>query len=272
MKWFRFYSEALHDPKVQRLPAALFKHWINLLCLANESEERGDLPCVDDVAFALRVSSPKAKQILADLHRAGLLVVTEEGSYRHHGWARRQRETDDVAARVRKHRASKATQKNSDVTGCNVTDALPETKPETLHETPEKRSRATDTDTDTEISITSPNGLVEEDPPEPTPKPKRLKRVRPPDPLFNAIAEAWKGEPYHEKLLTPPQATLVGMVTAELRAVGATPEEVPAEWRRIRAAFDNPGPRALSAHWKTDIANGKQPERIRTEDVYPRLA
>ena len=32
--WLRLYTEALHDPKVQRLPAKTFKGWINLLMLA----------------------------------------------------------------------------------------------------------------------------------------------------------------------------------------------------------------------------------------------
>jgi len=31
-RWFRFYAESVNDPKVQRLPAHLFKTWVNILC------------------------------------------------------------------------------------------------------------------------------------------------------------------------------------------------------------------------------------------------
>ena len=48
-RWFRFYDEALDDPKVQRLAPHLFKTWINLLCLA--SKEDGTMPSNDDIAF-----------------------------------------------------------------------------------------------------------------------------------------------------------------------------------------------------------------------------
>ena len=53
-RWFRFYDEALDDPKVQRLAPHLFKTWINLLCLA--SKEDGTMPSNDDIAFRLRIS------------------------------------------------------------------------------------------------------------------------------------------------------------------------------------------------------------------------
>ena len=41
-RWFRFYNEALDDPKVQKLPPALFKSWVNLLCLTARHD--GTLP------------------------------------------------------------------------------------------------------------------------------------------------------------------------------------------------------------------------------------
>jgi len=33
--WFRFYNDALDNPKVQLLPSDLFKTWVNLLCIAS---------------------------------------------------------------------------------------------------------------------------------------------------------------------------------------------------------------------------------------------
>lgn len=73
MQWFRFYSTALDDPKVQRLTGDLFKAWVNLLCLANDAEERGTLPELSDIAFRLRLDEMKAEDIVRGLIRAGLL-------------------------------------------------------------------------------------------------------------------------------------------------------------------------------------------------------
>lgn len=73
MIWFRFYSEALDNPKVQLLPGDLFKAWVNLLCLANRAEPRGTLPPVAEVAFALRASEDQTAEWLAELERRGLL-------------------------------------------------------------------------------------------------------------------------------------------------------------------------------------------------------
>ena len=52
-RWFRFYDGALNDAKVQRLPAPLFKAWVNLLCLASMHD--GVLPPVADISFSLRI-------------------------------------------------------------------------------------------------------------------------------------------------------------------------------------------------------------------------
>ncbi len=108
MKWFRMYSSILNDPKMQRLSPALFKHWVNILCLANESEPRGLLPDVDDIGFALRMKPSEAKSIVTQLDRAGLIDRTPQGRYFPHNWPQRQRSSDDIAARVRTHRERKA--------------------------------------------------------------------------------------------------------------------------------------------------------------------
>ena len=106
MKWLRLYSSVLHDPKVQRLSPALFKHWVNLLCLASEQEQRGLLPSVDDIAFTLRIKPSEAANVMKQLRCAGLIDTTEDGRDYPHNWPQRQRESDDVAARVRRHRAA----------------------------------------------------------------------------------------------------------------------------------------------------------------------
>lgn len=99
MKWLRLYSEVLNDPKIQRLPIAERWHWVELLCLANEREDRGSLPSITDIAFALRISEPKAKAIISNLTKAGLV---DEGAeqLRMHGWNKRQPTSDNAAERM----------------------------------------------------------------------------------------------------------------------------------------------------------------------------
>ena len=107
MKWFRMYSEVLHDPKVQKLSPALFKAWVNLLCLANDTEPRGTLPSVSDIAFALRVSETAARNTLRQLCEAGLFD-DDNGTVTAHGWNTRQKKSDNVTERVTKYREETA--------------------------------------------------------------------------------------------------------------------------------------------------------------------
>ena len=155
MKWFRFYDEALDDPKVQRLSATMFRHWVNLLCLANRNPNRGTLPPLSDIAFGLRVNERKAQQIVDELVAVGLIDQREHETYEPHGWRGRQRTSDNVAERVAKHRS-----RNNDET-------LQETRSKqngNVTETP-SRARATETETETETEKTSA------DAPEPDPPP-----------------------------------------------------------------------------------------------------
>jgi hypothetical protein len=140
VKWFRFYHDALDDPKVQRLPGDLFKFWINLLCLASRAEARGVIAAdPDGIGFATRISTEEAGSLVAELVRRGLLEETADG-LAIHNWQTRQFASDDVSARVAKHRMQ---------------------NDETLHETPDETFRplraadteeiqSTDTDSDSE--------------------------------------------------------------------------------------------------------------------------
>lgn len=99
MHWFRYYSEALTSPKVQRLKPPLFKHWINLMALANISEPRGRLPCLSDVAFALRVAESVAHNAITEL--VALHFIDVEGDrFVMHDWDEWQADRD-VTARKR---------------------------------------------------------------------------------------------------------------------------------------------------------------------------
>src|SRR5690606_31186497 len=100
-QWFRMYNEVLDDPKVQKLPAEMFKAWVNLLCLA--SRNSGELPPIADIAFALRLSQSKAETAVNKLVAAGLIERAETG-LRPHNWQGRQFKSDVSTERVKRFR------------------------------------------------------------------------------------------------------------------------------------------------------------------------
>jgi hypothetical protein len=113
MKWWRFYSEALNDPKVQLLPGEDFKGWANLLNIVNETEpsrgpRSGWLPAkIEDTAYKLHGRAPDAvEQTVSLLERLVAVGLFDEskGRYRAHNWPKRQPISDDVGARVSKSR------------------------------------------------------------------------------------------------------------------------------------------------------------------------
>ena len=129
MRWFRLYTEMLDDEKVQMLTPALFKTWVNLLCVAASRD--GVLPPVEKLAFKLRVSNHDMQSRIEDLIIAGLIDVRADKSLQPHNWERRQWKSDDSAERVRKHRETKRSC-NGDVT---VTVTPPEAETDTDSDT-----------------------------------------------------------------------------------------------------------------------------------------
>jgi len=132
--WFRFYTEALDDPKVQRLSPPLFKCWVNLLCLA--APTNGELPGEDDIAFKLRLSTHDTQQVLDELTLCGLVDVVRtmkrdetQMKRRMHNWAARQYKSDTSTERVRRYRKKQGS-KNG-----NANETFHETPPETETET-----------------------------------------------------------------------------------------------------------------------------------------
>ena len=136
--WLRFYVRTLNNPKVQRLSSGDFKGWVNLLCLAKESD--GSLPSIEDVAFRLRISKRKAEALLKSLRFNGLITGDKM-----HDWDEMQYQSDSSTERVKRHRERQ----------CNVSSNVPVTaqireETETFQETlPE-----TETETETEVPAT----------------------------------------------------------------------------------------------------------------------
>lgn len=145
-RWWRAYEEAATDPKLQLLPAELFRTWFNLMCIASKHE--GKLPSLAHVAYTLQLKQEKAAQVLTQLFSAGLLDKTETG-FQPHNWDGRQYKQDKTdntnADRQQRYRNR---QRNADSNANNnavtsVTAKRPETETET------------EADTDTESSLRS---------------------------------------------------------------------------------------------------------------------
>jgi len=104
-RWFRFYTGVVDDPKAQMLAPEMFKHWVNVLCIAAQHD--GELPDISVTAFTLRMTEVKAAGILAKLHALNLLDTTEK-SFKPHNWDGRQYKTDHTdntnATRQKRHR------------------------------------------------------------------------------------------------------------------------------------------------------------------------
>lgn len=139
-RWFRFYAEAMSDPKVDRLPPSLYKTWVKLLCLAC-THEKGVLPSVDDIAYHFRLSVADASQQVDELILANLIDILPDGTLSPHNWATRQYVSDSSTERSRKFRAKKTSNG----------DATLQKRPSNVAVTPPEQSR---TDSDTELAST----------------------------------------------------------------------------------------------------------------------
>jgi hypothetical protein len=145
MRWFRFYNEALEDPKVQKLSGDQFKAWVNLLCLASKND--GLIRSASDAAFGLRITDSKAMEIISILAARGLLDRVEGGSFTPHNWSERQYKSDTSNERMKRLRERRRSgDVTSTVTG-DVTSTVTTTSPVTP---PESDS---DSDSDSEQKV-----------------------------------------------------------------------------------------------------------------------
>lgn len=224
MQWFRLYDDVLDDPKVQQLKPELFKHWINLLCLASKNDPRGYLPTEwSDIAFRLRVTPAKAVAIIRELVK---LELIDEGpvTFRPHGWDARQKRSDNVADRVAKHRGN--------VTR-NVTDPLPVTD--------EKRdSNVLDTDTESE---TEQNRAENTTPPAPQGEPytDEFQEFWKHYPKKKSKDDAWKA--WKARKDRPPIGVIMASIADHIRSVDWTKDggkyiPHPATWLRAGSWMD----------------------------------
>jgi hypothetical protein len=170
-QWFRFYDEALNDPKVQSLDGDTFKVWINLLCVTSQCD--GHI-FFDDISFHLRMGDKEALAYCVKLADKGLLIPSEHG-YIPNAWEKRQYKTDTSADRTKAYRERKKLAKRDGVV--------------TSHVTPPD----TDTDTDTELKKINKKSAI--------PKSVFLESPKPPPKKFSYSQEFlrfWEAYPYQK--------------------------------------------------------------------------
>ena len=110
--WFRFYTEAVGDPKLRRLPPAQRWLWVAVLAAARQSPVPGVLMlserCPLTVADLADYASMRVKDVEAGMAAMDELGLTEFDSALNGWfvvrWSDRQYSSDDVTERTRRHR------------------------------------------------------------------------------------------------------------------------------------------------------------------------
>jgi hypothetical protein len=100
-RWFRFYDDAINDPKVLKLSDRLHRVWVGLLCVA--SKNAGQLPSQEDCALILRTRPEGLAEAIEHLVGAGLLD-RDETFLSPHKWNERQYKSDVSTERVKRFR------------------------------------------------------------------------------------------------------------------------------------------------------------------------
>lgn len=147
-RWFRFYSDAIRNPKVARLSDSDFRLWVRLLSVAAENE--GALPSKDDLRHLLMMRLDHLSKGLDRLIKGGLMDVLGDG-YEPHNWSKFQYKSDTSTERVHKHRAKR-----------NVSETAPDSETDTDTEVVAKATTArTKRKAEFKLPIDVPSGAWE---------------------------------------------------------------------------------------------------------------
>ncbi len=103
-KWFRFYAEAMRNPKVAALSDREFRLWVQLLSVSSEND--GRLPPAAELKHVLNTRLDHLLTGLKRLISASLIDPLEDGYTPHH-WEKFQYKSDTSTERVHKHRAQR---------------------------------------------------------------------------------------------------------------------------------------------------------------------
>ncbi len=102
MKWFRFYADALRNPKVAALTDREFRLWVSLLSVASEND--GNIPPLETLKHVLKTRLDHLSTGVERLLTLGL-IDRLEAAYTPHHWDKFQYKSDTSTPRVTLHRA-----------------------------------------------------------------------------------------------------------------------------------------------------------------------
>ena len=149
MKWFRFYSEFMDDPKIAMMSDSDQLLWVKCLCLASESSVRGFIVLTDEqICWKLRITAEIWRHAV-DKFQAQNMIERGENGYQLINWDKRQFASDSSNERVSKHREKKKRR-------CNVTSNKSVSPSEQIQNTDSK----TDTDKKKKILEADPNSAL----------------------------------------------------------------------------------------------------------------
>jgi CRISPR/Cas system CSM-associated protein Csm2 small subunit len=124
-QWFKMYSEAANDPKLNYLSDSQFRVWFRLLCLAAEQEERGSIT-EDRFILSLKVSNANEELLNSTLQFLEKLKIIkqEENTITFISFDKRQYDNpsakpEEIRRRVKEYRERKKQECNDNVTSCN---------------------------------------------------------------------------------------------------------------------------------------------------------
>ena len=77
--WFKLYDEILNDPKMGKMSDRLYRRSIEMMAFANQHNQDGKLPPIDDMAWILRCDETELQQEMSDLASDKYRILTREG-------------------------------------------------------------------------------------------------------------------------------------------------------------------------------------------------
>lgn len=104
--WIKLYHEILADPKMGRLPDRTWRRCIELFLLAGETDDNGQLPSIDDIAWTLRVDRDELISDMEALEAVDILSRDEDGNWNVTKFTERQ-DPDTPKERAERYRERK---------------------------------------------------------------------------------------------------------------------------------------------------------------------
>ena len=126
MQWIRLYISILDSKKIAKISSFSYRIFTYLLLFCREKDFDGEIN-VDFSEISWRVRLPEKRIIKACEELLSVGILSSIYPIIIKNWSKRQYQSDNVSARVSRHRAKSAT--------------LHETLHETLHATPQNRAK-----------------------------------------------------------------------------------------------------------------------------------